>query len=194
MANNNFKGYEPVSVTGMARGFTSMIKFYFFLGLLLGLCAFCIGGPLFVMGLFYNGNQDSSSSSPYADGQPDSQSNDHYKPNNDTPKWLRPYVGSYDRHGQTLDIAPDGRGLFRSRTYTTCAENPEPPCEKELGEMARRIEFTVKRSSGGVVARANDRELPIVLVKPGIVEYDNLTFCDSEVVSSSDPATDACGA
>jgi hypothetical protein len=188
MSNRQYR-YRGTSISGMARGFTGMLSYYAMIGILLGLFACCVGGPLLVARLL-DGDGDGGGGQSQAQGQ----SSPHFKANENTPEWLRPYVGSYDRHGQSLDIAPDGHGVFRSRTYTTCAENPQEPCEKEPGDMPIREDFTVVRNGDQVMARGDGPDVPIVLVKPGIIENGGLTFCESDVIDPSDPAVEACGA
>lgn len=177
----DFNRYNPVSISGTVRGLTGMVSYYTLIGILLGIFALCVGGPLLILRM-YDRNEGKS------------RAGAHYQANENTPHWLRPYVGNFDRHGQILDISPDGHGTYRSRTYTLCSENPQPPCEREPGDMPLQAEFTVEQVGGSVVARTNDGDRPMRLIKPGIVEYDGDTFCDSEVVDRNDPAIQDCGA
>lgn len=183
----NGEDHRPVSIIDMVRGFAGMMHLYAFIGLLLGIFALCVGcpaGAVYLIGRLAPGDATD-------DG---AQTTPHYRPDEDTPAWLRPYVGSFDRHGQALEISPRGRGVFHSRTYTSCDEDPQEPCERFPGDMPLRTDFTVEPAGDGVVARDGRRDLPLRVVKPGIVEYDSLTFCDSEVVVVGDPAAEACGA
>lgn len=173
---------KPISIGLMARGFSGMLSYYAIIGIMLGIFALCIGGPLAVTRLL----SDNERARVHANDP-------RYQPDKNTPPWLSAYVGKYDRHGQALDISPDGHGIYRSRTYTTCDEEPQEPCEKQLGDMPLRVEFMIVQSGDGVVARTADSEIPVILIKPGVVTYGGDTFCTA-AVDPSDPAAEACGA
>ena len=178
----------------MGRGFGNMISFYLMIGVLLVVLAACCGGPLAFF-LWLDGNGGSSG----GDGPAQTSTN---RPHGDTPAWMRPFVGDYSRHGQSLVIDADGNGLYRSRTYEPCTgpDDPDPLCEPQIGDMPMRVQFTLVRAGDEVQAEVvatnsenHSGRMPISLIRPGVVTFDNMEFCNAAVVSPEDNR-DICGA
>jgi hypothetical protein len=164
----------PTSFSGLFRGLTNMMSYYAMIGVLLGVFALCCGGPLAIFA--WPDRQDSSSRSPH--NQPDAR----------TPAWMRPYVGDWGRHGQSMHITARGAGTYRSRTYTPCDsadQQDDLPCEQEAGDMPIRVEFSLAQANSAVVARVETStyaefagDMPIELPMRGVMIFADLQFCD----------------
>lgn len=195
----SFNRDERTSIGSMVQGFGGMLTYYFMIGAVLLVAAVCCGGPLALNRWLAS---DSDATAERAPRPLDDRMASTNRPDDRTPEWMRPFVGDYSRHGQTLRITPDGRGTYRSRSYVACGEpgaDQSVPCEDESNGMPMRIEFTLVQTGGGALARVgtantgDSGDMPITIVKPGIVDFNSLQFCNGDVVPVEENR-ETCGA
>lgn len=94
------------------------------------------------------------------------------------------FAGDWYWHGQVVTIKPDGTGTATWRVYKWCTDNPQPPCDGDVGSQivdGGNAAFVLRRREGstayGTVLQSSDTAtLPVSDIALVLLPRDHLQF------------------